>query len=46
MMSDEIKQRVRRELSPRQQITQHVVVSVVVFIVSFILVFHIAHGGI
>jgi hypothetical protein len=46
MPEDEIKQRVRRELSPRQQITQHVVVSVVVFIVSFILAFYIANGGI
>jgi hypothetical protein len=46
MPEDEIKQQVRRELSPNRQITQHIVVSVVVFVVSFILIFYIANGGI
>jgi hypothetical protein len=45
MPEGEIKQQVRRELSPKRQTTQHVIGIVVVFIVSFVLAFYLAHGG-
>src|SRR5262249_48164680 len=41
MPEGEIKQKVRRDLSPKRQTTQHVIGIVVVFIVSFVLTFYV-----
>lgn len=45
IQEDEIKQQVKKELSPNRTIKQHVISSLAIFIISFFLAFYLFNGG-